>query len=103
MVGAGALVSRQIQIQPANAVRASRFAPLRGRKVLVFSDSRQVAARLAPNLLPKGEGCCGALLHHLGKEVGALVQARQNVNVWSAEIERRGLDAILIRRRAAAP
>jgi hypothetical protein len=26
----------------------------------------------------------------------ALVQARQNVNVWSAEIERRGLDAILI-------
>jgi glycolate oxidase iron-sulfur subunit len=40
--------------------------------------------------------CCGALLHHLGKEVGALVQARQNVNVWSAEIERCGLDAILI-------
>ena len=47
-------------------------------------------------VVPKGEGCCGALLHHLGKEVGALVQARQNVNVWSAEIEQRGLDAILI-------
>ena len=47
-------------------------------------------------VLPKGEGCCGALLHHLGKEAGALIQARQNVDVWSREIEQHGLDAILI-------
>lgn len=45
-----ALVARQLQIQPPSPAKATAFAPLRGRKVLAFSDSRQVAARLAPNL-----------------------------------------------------
>lgn len=44
------LLTQQLQVQPPGPQAATKFAPLRGRKVLAFSDSRQVAARLAPNL-----------------------------------------------------
>lgn len=47
-------------------------------------------------VLPDGEGCCGALVHHMGKEEAALDNARRNVDVWTREIEGEGLDAILI-------
>jgi glycolate oxidase iron-sulfur subunit len=43
-----------------------------------------------------GEGCCGALVHHLGREEDARRQARANIDAWTREIEAGGLEAILI-------
>jgi len=42
-----------------------------------------------------GEGCCGALVHHIGREEESLAAARRNVDAWCAEIDRRGLAAII--------
>jgi glycolate oxidase iron-sulfur subunit len=47
-------------------------------------------------VLPSGEGCCGALVHHMGKEDKSLADARRNVDVWMREVEGNGLDAIII-------
>ncbi len=41
------------------------------------------------------EGCCGALVHHLGRETQALQAARRNVDAWYPQIEQ-GLAAIVI-------
>jgi glycolate oxidase iron-sulfur subunit len=46
-------------------------------------------------VFPSGEGCCGALVHHMGRDDEALAFARRNIDVWTREIEK-GLDAILI-------
>ncbi|TGS09549.1 glycolate oxidase subunit GlcF [Mesorhizobium sp. M2E.F.Ca.ET.209.01.1.1] len=47
-------------------------------------------------VVPEGEGCCGALVHHMGREDQALASARRNVDAWTRAIEQGGLDAIII-------
>ncbi|PYE90390.1 glycolate oxidase subunit GlcF [Phyllobacterium leguminum] len=47
-------------------------------------------------VVPKGEGCCGSLVHHMGREEQALSDARRNVDVWTREIDNGGLDAIIV-------
>lgn len=47
-------------------------------------------------VVPEGEGCCGALVHHMGREHAALEAARRNVDAWMRVVENGGLDAIVI-------
>ncbi len=47
-------------------------------------------------VVAEDEGCCGALVHHMGKEEQALDQARNNVDTWMRLVDNGGLDAIII-------
>jgi glycolate oxidase iron-sulfur subunit len=47
-------------------------------------------------VLPPEMGCCGALVFHMGNRADSLPHMRRNIDVWHAEMERGGLDAILI-------
>jgi len=44
-------------------------------------------------VVAEGAGCCGSLVHHIGRKEEALSQARANIDAWAA-LE--GLDAIVI-------
>ena len=87
---------------PAAGAKTARVALLSGCAQRVIAPEINAAAiRLLTRMgvevvLPKGEGCCGALTHHLGREHDALAAARANIDAWTAEIEGGGLDAILI-------
>lgn len=84
------------------AERQGRVAILTGCAQPVLDPAiNEATVRLLTRLgievaVPKGEGCCGALVHHMGREEQALAFARRNVDVWMREVEEGGLDAIII-------
>jgi len=44
----------------------------------------------------KDETCCGALVHHLGKEEEARGYARRNIDAWTAVMREKMVDAIVV-------
>ncbi len=90
------------RFQPQAAAKKGRVALLNGCAQPVLAPSiNDATIRLLTRagyevVLPKGEGCCGALVHHMGREEDALANARRNVDVWMREADGEGLDAILI-------
>ncbi len=93
---------RERRIFPAQGPRKARVALLTGCVNPVLAPSINAAAiRLLTRhgvevVLAQGEGCCGSLVHHLGREQEALAAARANIDAWMREVEGDGLDAILI-------
>ncbi len=47
-------------------------------------------------VVPRREGCCGSLAHHMGAEKRSLNQARAIIDGWMREIARGGLEAIVV-------
>lgn len=47
-------------------------------------------------VVAKGAGCCGALTHHMGKEDESHRSAAQNIRAWRDEMQKDGLDAIVV-------
>lgn len=87
---------------------AAAASPIRGRVAILKGCAQSVLDpginQATENLLarfgvetvrPEDEGCCGALVHHMGREAEARAFARKNIDVWMREIDN-GLDAILI-------
>ena len=47
-------------------------------------------------VIARGQGCCGALTHHMGKTAESHNTARKNINAWITEMNGEGLDAVVI-------
>jgi glycolate oxidase iron-sulfur subunit len=95
-----------VDSEPAHRGRFPALSPRRGRVALLTGCVAPVIApsihQAAIRLLTRQgievvavEGCCGSLVHHMGREREALRFARRQIDAWTGEIEGKGLDAIL--------
>ena len=90
------------RVVAAQGARKGRVALLSGCVGPVIKPSIEAAAiRVLTRhgievVLAQGQGCCGSLVHHLGREQDALAAARANIDAWSEEIATGGLDAVLV-------
>ncbi|MFZ5703006.1 MAG: glycolate oxidase subunit GlcF [Pseudomonadota bacterium] len=80
------------------------------RKILLFQGCAEPVLkpeyqRAAERLLDRlgigviradGEGCCGALVHHMGLEAEAIVAAKRNIDRWWRVVENEAVEAIAV-------
>jgi glycolate oxidase iron-sulfur subunit len=93
---------RSRKVYPAEGERRGRVALLAGCINPVLAPSTNEAAIRVLNrhgievVIAEGDGCCGSLVHHMGREAQAMTQAKHLIDAWMVEIDGEGLDAILM-------
>ncbi len=95
-----ARATRQV-VSPPNEKKA-RVALLRGCAQSVLDPGiNEAAIRLLTRsgvevVMVDNEGCCGALVHHMGRTEASHEQAKRMIDAWTRELDGGGLDAIVV-------
>ncbi len=90
------------QVFPALGARKMRVALMTGcAQRALNTDINDATIRLLTRLgcdvvIANGQGCCGALTHHMGKTAESHGAAGKNIAAWSREMDGEGLDAVVI-------
>ena len=90
------------QVIAAQGERKMRVALLNGcAQTVIDTRINEATVRLLSRLgvevvVAEGAGCCGALTHHLGKTDASHESAARNIEAWHGEMQRGGLDAIVV-------
>ena len=90
------------QVFPARGKRRMRVALMTGcAQRALNTDINDATIRLLTRLgaevvVARGQGCCGALTHHMGQTGDSHRAAAANIRAWMAEMAGEGLDAVVI-------
>ncbi len=90
------------QVFPAQVERRKRVVLMTGcAQRALDTDINEATIRLLTRhgcdvVIPQGQGCCGAVTHHMGKTEDSHKSAAKNINSWMAEVKGEGLDAVII-------
>ncbi|MBV9784910.1 MAG: glycolate oxidase subunit GlcF [Acidisphaera sp.] len=88
------------QVFAAQGKRIARVALMNGcAQQVLMPQINEATIRLLTRhgcevVVARGSGCCGALTHHLGQDGSGFAKA--NIDAWTAEKSRSGLDAVVI-------
>jgi len=90
------------QVFPAEGQRRMRVALMTGcAQKALNTDINDATIRLLCRLgcevvIARGQGCCGALTHHMGKAAEAHATAARSIAAFMAEVRAGGLDAVVV-------